>query len=116
MSAKNTKAAEVKTEAVKAEVETVKETVTPEPKKEPEKKSNLVYLGPTITGVIRHSTVFQDGILPAMAQQCVSEFPMMRRLFVTLDEMPDAVKELSKKQSALGAIYEQTSQKYQTRR
>lgn len=101
MSAKNTKAAEVKT---------VKETAPPE------QKSNLVYIGPTITGVIRHSAVFQDGVLPAKAQQCVLEFPMMRRLFVTLDEMPGAVKALRKKQSALGAIYEQTAQKYKTRR
>lgn len=92
-----------------------KTTKTVEAKKKQEKKGNTVYLGPTITGVIKHSTVFQDGILPEKAQICVSDFPMMRRLIVNMDEMADAVKELRKKQSALSTIYAQTAQKFSRR-
>lgn len=104
MSAKTaSKAEEVK--------EVVAEKKTPAPVK---KQENLTYLGPTITGVIRHSTVFLDGILPAKAQKCVSETPMMKKLFVTADQMVDAVKEL-RKESALSSIYEQVSQKYSRR-
>lgn len=79
-------------------------------------KSNLAYLGPTITGVIKHSTVFQDGILPERIQKCVAEFPMMERLFVKIDEMPEAVKDLHKEQSALSTIFKQTANRFQTRR
>lgn len=110
MSSKNK--AEVKTETVEAaEVK----TEAPAEKKQ-EKKGNLVYLGPTITGVVRHSAVFEDGVLPERTQKCVAEFPMMERLFVQIDEMPEAVKELRKEQSVLSTIYKQTANKYQTRR
>lgn len=106
--------AEVKTEAP-VEVEEVKAEV-PAEETRPEKKGNLVYLGPTITGVVRHSDVFEDGVLPERTQKCVADFPMMERLFVQIDEMPEAVKELRKEQSVLSTIYKQTVNKYQTRR
>lgn len=80
-------------------------------KKDISKIESLTYLGPTIPGVIRHGAVYFDGILPGKAQKCVSEFPMMKKLFVTCDEMVKAVKEL-RKESALSTIYEQTAQKY----
>lgn len=74
-----------------------------------EKKGDLMYLGPTISGAVRHSTVFKNGVLPKAAQECVAEFPMMERLFVEVDKMPDAIKELNKKQSALSAVYAQVA-------
>lgn len=111
MSAKTTKTVEAKNEATVTE----EQVMTPAEEKKQEKKGNTVYLGPTITGVIKHSTVFQDGILPEKAQKCVSDFPMMRRLIVNIDEMADAVKELRKKQSALSTIYAQTEQKFSRR-
>ena len=101
MSAKNKEAVEVKEEPV------VDKKAAPVKKKQ----EDLTYLGPTIPGVIRHSTVFSEGILPERAQKCVSEFPIMRRLFVTADELVAAVIEL-RKESALSAIYEQVEQKY----
>lgn len=106
--------AEVKTEAP-VEVEEVKAEV-PAEETRPEKKENLVYLGPTITGAVRHSDVFEGGVLPERTQKCVADFPMMERLFVKVNEMPEAVKELRKEQSVLSTIYKQTAIKYQTRR
>ena len=79
---------------------------------EKKKQSNLMYLGPTITGVVRHSTIFKDGILPQKVKECVEELPMMEKLFVAIDDIPKAVKELKKEQSALGAIYTQTANKF----
>ncbi len=111
MSAKNKN--EVKTEAVEVEVKTEEAPVSE--KKPEKKKSNVVYLGPTITGVVRHSEVFAGGELPEKAAKCVSDFPMMARLFVDIDEMAEAVKELRKEKSVLSTIYAQTVNKY-TRR
>ena len=108
MSAKTTKTAEAKSEEAVTEKQVVSHVV----EAKQEKKSNTIYLGPTITGVIKHSTVFKDGILPEKVQKCVSDFPMMRRLFVNIDEMAEAIKELRKQQSALSAIYDQTTQKF----
>ena len=74
--------------------------------------ADLAYVGPTIPGVIRRSTVFRKGVLPKKAQDCVSEFPMMGRLFVETGKLLYATKELNKKQSALGEIYSQVEQKF----
>ena len=76
------------------------------------KKDNVMYLGPTILGVVRHSTVFKDGVLPQKVKACVEQFPMMEKLFVGLDAIPATVKELNKEQSTLKTIYSQVSKKY----
>lgn len=111
MSAKTTKTAEINHgEAVTEETIAAHTSAT-----KAKQKGNVVYLGPTISGVIKHSTVFLDGILPEKVQECVSNFPMMRRLFVSTGEMAAAVREISKQQSALGAIYAQTAQKFSGR-
>ena len=73
---------------------------------------NVIYLGPTIVGVVRHSTVFKGGVLPKKVEECVNELPIMKKLFVTLEDMPKATIELNKEQSALGTIYTQTKNKF----
>lgn len=75
------------------------------------KKGNLMYLGPTIKGTIRHSTVFKDGILPKEVQKCVEEFPMMEPLFVEMDKIPGVVKQLAK-QSVMKEIFNQVSRHF----
>lgn len=79
---------------------------------EKKKQGNVMYLGPTITGVVRHSTNFKDGVLPDKVKECVNQFPVMKKLFVSIDEIPAAVKELNKDQSALKTIYSQVSKKF----
>lgn len=74
--------------------------------------SNLMYLGPTITGVVRHSTTFKDGILPDKVKECVEQFPVMKKLFVSMADIPKATIELRKEQSALGTIYSQVANKF----
>ena len=76
------------------------------------KQSNLMYLGPTIAGVVRHSTIFKNGVLPKKLNECVEQFPAMKKLFVTMGDIPKAVKELNKEQSLLGTIYSQTAKKF----
>ena len=76
------------------------------------KQGNLMYLGPTITGVVRHSTIFKNGVLPQKLNKCVVEFPAMKRLLVAMEDVPKATKELVKEQSALAAIYAQTDKKF----
>ena len=69
----------------------------------------VMYLGPTIVGVIRHSTVFKEGILPEKVQECIKQLPMMERLFVPIGDIPEAVKEINKNQSVLRTIYVQVT-------
>ena len=76
------------------------------------KQSNLMYLGPTITGVVRHSTIFKNGVLPKKLNECVEQFPAMKKLLVSMEEIPAVTKELNKEQSALGTIYAQVAKKF----
>lgn len=76
------------------------------------KQGNVMYLGPTITGVVRHSTIFKNGVLPQKVTECVEQFPAMKKLFANMEEIPSAVKELNKEQSALATIYAQTAKKF----
>ena len=82
-------------------------------KKTPAKKQgNLIYLGPTITGVVRHSTIFKNGVLPEKLNKCVEEFPAMKKLLVSTEEISMVTKELMKEQSATATIYAQTDKKF----
>lgn len=76
------------------------------------KQSNLMYLGPTITGVVRHSTIFKNGVLPKKLTECVEQFPAMKKLIVSMEDIPAVTKELNKEQSALGTIYSQATKKF----
>lgn len=77
-----------------------------------ESREAVMYLGPTIVGVIRHSTVFKEGVLPDKVQECVKQFPMMERLFVPIGDIPEAVKEINKNQSVLRTIYAQVTNNF----
>ena len=94
------------------EIKEATETTVKTPVVEKKKQGNLMYLGPTITGVVRHSTVFKEGILPKKVKECIEQLPMMEKLFVPLSEIPKATKELRKEQSVLGTIYTQIANKF----
>ena len=74
-------------------------------------KENIMYIGPTIPGTLRKSTVYSEGKLPVKAEQMVRDYPPMKKLFVKLDKAADAIAQLDK-QSALSSIYAQVSIKY----
>lgn len=80
-----------------------------------ETKENTVYVGPTLTGIIRHSTVFKGGKYPGRVNACLEQMPAMKRLFVPLGELPEANKELSKDQSALKTLSAQVAKKFARR-
>lgn len=100
------------TKKMKDIVEETKDVVSETKNSVPETKKDVMYLGPTIVGVARHSTTFKGGVLPQKLEECVKQFPIMEKLFVSLDEMPSAIKELNKEQSSLRTIYNQTAKKF----
>lgn len=73
---------------------------------------SLIYLGPSITGVVRHATTFSNGILSEALTMVCADTPAIRRLIVQLDEAPSLIKELNKKQSATANVYRFVAQKY----
>lgn len=107
-------------EEVKAEVveETAAETEAPikEPPKEEEKpeapKENLMYVGDTIPGVVRHSTVYAGGVFTPAIDRCIEDFPLMARLFVRIDDIPEALKKVKEKHSPLYVINKEVASKF----
>lgn len=75
-------------------------------------QGDLMYLGPTITGVVRHSTIFKNGVFTKKVSECVEQYPAMKKLFVEADGISNAVKELRKDQSYLKTIYSQVAKKF----
>ena len=90
----------------------VEVTVEKSTVKKSEGPGNLMYLGPSLIGIIRHSTVFKDGVLPDKVKKCCDEYPPMKKLFIPLDGIAAASKELGKEQSVLGAICTQVSKRF----
>jgi hypothetical protein len=80
-----------------------------QPKKAAEQ--NLMYIGPTIPNLIRHGIVYADGKLPQKIEDAITSYKPMRQLFVTIDEIPSAVKEIKLKTGALAIIYKNVAQR-----
>lgn len=113
MSTDKTKSNET-AETQNMEAQSVKKTdkVKKEAVRATDSRDNIMYLGPTIMGILRHSTVFKNGVFPKKVEECVTEFPIMKKLFVTMEELPKAVNELKKEQSVLSTVYRQTENKF----
>lgn len=90
-------------------------TATKQATKQPDVKTvkeNKMYIGPTIAGVVRHSTVFKDGKYPEKVEACIKKFPMMELLFVGMKELPKATKEIRVHGSALQEISARVLEKF----
>ena len=101
------------TEEDTSRVETPKEMKMPEEAKK--EAGNMMYVGPTIQNLIRYGTVFANGVLTEKMNAVVAEFPAAAKLFVPVEKIPDAMKSLHEKNSALAAISDRMVRKYNKR-
>ena len=120
---KKDKAATVKPEEQMTAEETVTEKIAEEkaeaeaPKEEKaEVKPNLMYVGDTIPGVVRHSTVYAEGILTPAIDKCIEEFPAMAKLFVPVDDITEALKKVKEKYSPLFVVNREAVIKFTRRK
>lgn len=95
-----------------------KENIAGEVKKTAEKKKNIqnteesvMYVGPSIVNMVQTSTVFKDGKLPEVLQKLLEDEPYMKKLFVPLSSLTEAIKELGREKSALSVIYTKVEKK-----
>ena len=96
-----------KTEAPKEESPVVQKEIKPEAPKE-----NLMYVGDTIPGVVRHSTVYADGVFTPAIDKCIEACPLMVRLFVRIDDIPEALKKVKEQYSPLYVINKEVVSKF----
>lgn len=97
-------AQEGKTEAKQAEVKN-EETKNEETKQEEGKRRKLVYVGPTIPGVIAKGVVL-TGTIPGKVQEMLQQYGYMQNLFVSLNNVAAANREIAGKSGAYYEFYQ----------
>lgn len=70
-----------------------------------EVKGPVVYVGPTIVGKISGNTTFKNGI-PKIAEEIIQKYPYFKNLFVSIDGIAAAKKQLADKKSALAVFFD----------
>nr|DAL67985.1 MAG TPA: hypothetical protein [Caudoviricetes sp.] len=92
-----------KSEGVSIETD---ETVKPKEKnvKKVEKVDKVIYVGPSIPGIVTCHTVFSNGVSKKL-DAFVSENPMVSNLIVPISKLVDARKQLSDQESAISICY-----------
>lgn len=96
--------------------ETVKKDVPKEETTQPKKKAAakkaevkpVMYLGPDIRGVASHGCVYNNGFSKAITEK-MEKIPAFRQLFVPIDELSRAQKDLQDKESSISICYEKVS-------
>lgn len=81
------------------------ETKVAKPKATKSDKAKVIYVGPNNMKLgLTRSTVYIDG-LPAVVEQNKETYPLLYLLFVPIDCIEDAEKDLATEGSALSAAY-----------
>ena len=84
---------EINRETKKTTIEKKEEAKTePEKPAVKAKKENVMYIGPSITGVVMHSTTFPEGELPERVKKAIDTFRPLSSMFVPISELEEAVK------------------------
>ena len=69
--------------------------------------TNMLYIGPSIRGVVRYGSVFSSGI-PARLEKLVEKKPIIKKL-VPVSEMEEAVRSSREEGSVIAVAYDRVS-------
>lgn len=68
-------------------------------------ESNVMYIGPTVRGVVKYGDTFSGGI-PERLKKLAGAKPVVRNLIVPLSGITEAVKESNTEGTALAIAYD----------
>lgn len=99
---------------IEAEAANSKKTGKPDGNSLPQKlqkpvKKRMVYVGPTIAGIVVQNTIFNNGI-SSLLKEAIKEMPGLESLLVPISELPSAMKEINSKKGALYMLSERAKQ------
>ncbi|MCI7419386.1 MAG: hypothetical protein MSS65_07250 [Clostridium sp.] len=89
--------AEVTKATAKAVTKTTKATV--------EKTGTVIYIGPTIRNVAVSGTIYNNGV-PKKLKDMSERHPVIKKLIVAVEKLPDAAQELGTKGTVLYTCYD----------
>lgn len=90
-------------ETKKEEVVKASESKT-KSRREEVQKAAVVYIGPSIKGVVSTGTVYNNGLPELLIKKAVEQ-PVLNSLIVPVSKLSEAKRELSVSGSALATIY-----------
>ena len=64
----------------------------------------FAYIGPTLPGIAKEGTTYENGSDGALMQAC-KKMPALTDMIVTVDALPEALRELKMPDSALSVKY-----------
>lgn len=70
----------------------------------PAPAESVMYVGPSIRGVIATATVFNNGF-PEIVNRKIEECPSLTELFVPVSEVGAALKDIQNKEGAISVFY-----------
>lgn len=89
----------------KVSEEPVKETAVAPAQEKKQTEKTVVYIGPTIGGVVTRNAIFNNG-LPKSLKEKTTEIPVLKELIVPIDKLGDAKVNIVKEGSALNICYQ----------
>lgn len=95
----------VKETAKRSATATTKTTKQDAVSEKKENKKTVMYLGPSIAGVVTYGTIYNNGI-PGAAKEKIKAIPVLASMFVEVDKVGDARSDFVNKNSAFSACYE----------
>lgn len=66
--------------------------------------TKFAYVGPTLPGIVKEGTVYENGSNGTLMQAC-KKMPALTDMIVTVDALPEALRELKIPDSALTVKY-----------
>lgn len=87
----------------------VVKTVERTPVKKAGESGTLVYVGPTVPGIVQENTVLNNGI-PNRVMEKMAEIPAMKTLLIPVHKLAEAKKALRQQDSAESVCYVKVSE------
>ena len=94
-----------KQEEILNEEEVIAPVFEKKQKIEKKQKKTVIYIGPTIVGVVTQNSIFNNGI-PYELEETMKEIPVVEKLIIPVESLATASQQLNKKQGILYTCYE----------
>ena len=87
-------------------VKETEKTVSKTPREKVEKKETVIYIGPTISGVITRNTILNNGPTKSL-KELLGKVPVLKEMLVPVEKLSEAMNSITVEGSAMNNCYKQ---------
>ena len=89
-----------------AEKENVREVAPAQEKSKSQQKETVIYIGPTISGVITRNTILNNGPTKSL-KELIGKVPVLKEMLVPVENLSEAMNSITVEGSAMNNCYKQ---------